>query len=329
MQPKLYVKLFLSLFGLLLLLASGYIYYFYKHYPIPITNRISFDAKLKFIREHIDPDKVDTIIVGSSIGMNNILGSVLQKNSKEVRYALNLSVYEATALEAEQILELSDAFPNLKRILYSVQYSDLPHPYTYKDYDPETLKKYIRHDLSPLAFLKLVFQACNNLPFCYERAKKWEQEHMQPDQFTSLIFDKSGSVPLEIYRKEKVGGRWHIPHPGVMHPKSFQAIARMIEKAKKKGICFYVVHQPYRTPLYEKHAPVRGALEYFDKHIRAIIKNEKWGALIRIQPLFMDDSHFADRTHLNIKGSTKVSKYVAQKIDTIEKEKPCSLQERK
>lgn len=314
LEPKTYVKIFFTLFGVLLLAAVGYVYDFSKHYPVPITNRISFDAKLKFIRDHIDPDKVDTIIVGSSIGMNNLLGSVLEDNAKTIHSALNLSVYEATTLEAEQILQLSDAFPNLKRILYSVQYSDTPHPYKYKNYDPETLKKYIRHELSWVAFFKLMFHACNNLLFCYERGKKWEVEHRKPDQFTSLIFDRTGSVPLEIYREKEVGGRWYLPHPGIMAGQSFAAMARIAKKSQQKGIDFYVVHQPYRQELYDKHKNVRGAMKHFDKKVLQAI-TPYGGKLITLQQLHLENKYCADRTHLNRKGSTIVSKYVAKKID--------------
>jgi len=70
-------------------LAAGYVYDFTKNFPPPITKRISFDAKLKFIREQIDPDKIDTIIVGSSIGLNNVIGSILEEDSKKVKHALN------------------------------------------------------------------------------------------------------------------------------------------------------------------------------------------------------------------------------------------------
>ena len=320
LQPKTYVKIFFALFGVLLIGAVWYVYDFSKHYPVPITNRISFDAKLKFIRDHIDPDKVDTIIVGSSIGMNNLLGSVLENHAQTIHSVVNLSVYEATTLEAEQILQLSDAFPNLKYILYSVQYSDTPHPYKYENYDPETLKKYIRHELSWIGFFKLMFHACNNLVFCYERGEKWEEEHMQRDQFTSLIFDTTGSVPLEIYRGKEVGGRWYLPHPGIMAPQSFAAMARIAQKAQHKGIDFYVVHQPYRQELYDKHKNVRGAMAYFDTQVLKAI-TPYGGKLITLQHLHLENKYCADRTHLNRKGSTIVSKYVAKKIDEYAKER--------
>jgi len=296
-NPKKYLIIFFTILILLFALSVAYIYNFNKHYPAPITNRISLDAKLKFIRENINPDEIDTIIVGSSIGMNNIIGSILEKSSKRVKHALNLSVYEATTLEAEQLLELSSAFPNLKRVIYSAQYSDFPHPYRYKDYDANKLRRYIRHELSFVSYLKLMFKACNNLLFCYERSNKWESKHQKANQFTSLIFDHTASVPLKIYRKEKVGGRWYLPHPGIMHGESFNALERLSKKFKKIGVQFYLAHQPYRPELYKKHKSVRGAVEYFDK--KSEPRLVKYGAkLIKLQNVKLDNSDFADRTHL-------------------------------
>ena len=318
MNSKTYLKILFSILVSIMSLAIAYAVDFSTKYPIPITNRISFDAKLKFIREQIDPDKIDTIIVGSSIGMNNVLGSVLEKNSKKVKHALNLSVYEATTLQVEQILELSDAFPNLERIIYSAQYSDFPHARRYKEYDPELLRRYIRKELSPPALSKLHFNACNNLMFCQKRGETWEKKHTQSNKFTYLGFDHTGSVPLKIYSKKGVGGRWYLPHPGIMNHESFNAVGRMAQKAQEKGIKYYVAHQPYREPLVKKHKSVRDALIYFDDSIDKIMKKYN-GTLIRLQKLHLNDDYHADRSHLNDKGSAIVSQEIGRIIDQIEK----------
>ncbi len=317
MNSKIYLKRLFGIFTLILFIAVGYVTYFNTHYPIPITDHISFDAKLKFTREKIDPDKVDTLIIGSSIGLNDLLGSVMEKESKKIKKVLNFSIYGATTLQAEQIMALMDAFPHLKRIIYSVQYSDMPHTWKFKDYDPQTLVKYMRHELNPFAYLKLVFHACSNLAFCYEREKKWIPDHMRTNTFESLIFDSSGSVPLHIYGKDIIHHRWHLPHPGIMHGESFRSVGRMAKKAKEHNVKFYVVHQPYRQPLYDKHKSVRDAMAYFDSKVTEMIK-PYGGRLIRIQPLHLGDKYFSDRTHLNDKGSPIVSQYVAREIDKLE-----------
>ena len=319
LQAKRYLQIFFGVLALLIFAAVVYVYNFTKHYPPPFTNRISLDAKLQFVRNKIDVNTIDTFIVGSSIGLNNAIGSVLEKESNRVAHAINFSVYEATTLEAEQLVKLSYAFPNLKRIIYSVQYSDLPHPWRYKNFNAKEYRGFIDHTLSLPRVLKMYFKACNNLLFCYERSQKWEREHMQPDKFTSLLFDHTGSVPLKIYKQEGVGGRWYLPHPPIMHGESFKAIARMAKEAQKRGIHFYVAHQPYRPELYKKHKSVRDGIAYFDEKVTQAIK-EYNGTLIKLQNLPLNNSHFADRTHLNDKGSAISSKAIAEAIDRVEKE---------
>ena len=143
---------------------------------------------------------------------------------------------------------------------------------------------------------------------------------MQSNKFESLLFDASGSVPLHIYGKDIIEHRWRLPHPGIMHSESFRAVARMAKKAKEHGWRFYLVHQPYRKPLYEKHKDVRNAIAYFDIKVQEAMK-PYGGVLIRTQPLGLGDAYFSDRTHLNDKGSPVVSEYVAHQIDKIEKSK--------
>lgn len=313
-----YLKILFSILGIILAMTVVYAIDFSKKYPLPITNRISFDAKLKFIREHIDTDAVDTIIVGSSIGLNNIQGTYLEKASEKCKNVLNLSIYEATTLQVEQLLKLTDAFPHLKRIIYSAQYSDFPHLNVLKDYDPKFLIKYIRHELNPIEEQAVRLRACNNISFCMKREAEWEEKHMQNNKFEYLGFDASGSVPLHIYGKDIINHRWRMPQPGIMHPKSFEAVYRMAKRAGEKKVKFYLAHQPYRQPLYDKHKKVRDAMAYFDKRINDIF-TEVEGTLIVLQDLHLSDDYFSDRTHLNDKGSILTAEAIATFIDKVEK----------
>jgi len=313
-----YLKQLFIAIAIIVALSIAYISYFVRHYPVPITDHISLDAKIKFIRENIDPDKVDTLILGSSIGLNDIQGTYLEQYSKKAKYVVNLSVYGATTLEVEQLFELRKAFPNLERIIYSVQYSDLPHEWMFQSYKPKLLISYMRHELSFVSYIRLLFHACNNIFFCITRQNEWQEKHMQSNKFEYLGFDRTGSVPLHIYGKDIISHRWRLPQPGIMSPKSFAAIERMTLKSKQENIVFYVAHQPYRKPLYVQYESVRNAMHYFDTNIEKIFDKTNSGFLIKLQTLGLDDRFFSDRTHLNDKGSVKTAKYIACYIDKTE-----------
>jgi len=318
MRNQTYLRILFSVLAVIMLVTVAYTLEFSQKYPLPVTNRISFDAKLKFVREHINPDSVDTIIIGSSIGLNNIQGSYLQKVSSKCKSVLNLSVFEATALQAEQLSQLTDAFPKLERIIYSAQYSDFPHLKVFKDFDPKFLMKYMRNELNPLEYEALILRSCNNISFCLNREKEWVPKHMQKNKFEYLGFDASGSVPLSIYGDDIIKHRWRLPQPGIMHGKSFEAVYRMAQKASEKKIHFYLAHQPYRKPLFDKHKTVREAMHYFDKRINDIF-SQVGGHLIVLQNLHLGDQYFADRTHLNDKGSMMTARAIGKFIDKTEK----------
>jgi len=317
LKNKTYLRTLFTILLVIAIVSVAYIIDFSKKYPIPLTSRISLDAKLKFILENIEPDRVDTIIVGSSIGLNNIQGSYLEKFSSKCNTVLNLSVYEATTLQVEQLLELTEAFPNLKRIIYSAQYSDFPHLKIFKEYDSKFLIKYIRKELNPFTYVKTILESCQDLKFCINRADVWKDEHQMSNKFTYLGFDSTGSVPLHIYGDDIIQHRWKNPHPGIMHSKSFAALERMSHKAKNSNIKFYLAHQPYRKPLFDSNEKVRNAIHYFDSMSnKALIKHD--GKLIKLQELNLNDEYFADRTHLNDKGSIITAKAIGKFIDKSE-----------
>ena len=319
MSSRSYLKILLGTLGLILAAAVVYVLWFTQHYPLPVTSRISFDAKIKFVREHIDPDQVDTIIVGSSIGLNDVQGAYLQKASSRCRHVLNLSVYEASAFQVEQLLELTDAFPNLKRVIYSAQFSDFPYPSRFKDYDPKFLGRYMRHELNPLEYGRLLFRSCRDLSFCFHRQMEWHEKHGLNNKFTYLGFDATGSVPLHIYGKDIIAYRWRTPHPPNRNRAAYQAVDRMSKRAEERGIKFYFIQQPYREPLVQGYKHVRESMAYFSEHIGKIMKKNGGYFFSLYKALHLPDKYFADRSHLNDQGSRIGAEAIGRFIDAHEK----------
>ena len=324
LQPKRYVQILFLILGIIVTSTMGYAYYFSKNYPLPFTNRISFDAKIKFIREHIDVTKIDTIVVGSSIGLNNVQGAYLEKASKRCKHVLNLSVFEASPVQVEQLLMLEDAFPNLKRIIYSAQFSDFQHASSFKDYHPKWIRLYISHKLTPVAETKFLADAAKNITFLKHREKKWKKEHLQSNKFTYLGFDHTGSVPLHIFEKDTHNNpfnarRWNNPHGSRYVAKAFEALDRISKDAYKKGIKFYMVQQPYRQELIKKYKHIPMELNMFLHRITKIVTKNHGKVLSLYKELPLDDAYFADRSHLNEKGSRLSAEAIGKFIDQQEK----------
>lgn len=320
MNSKHYLKILFGSFSILLTLAVAYVYYFSSYYPLPITDRISFDAKIKFVRDHINPNKVDTLIVGSSIGLNNIQGVYLEKGSKKCNGVLNFSVYEASAFQVNQLLELRHAFPNLKRVIYSAQFSDFQPAGRYNKLDPTFLMHYLRKELSYVVYLKLLFNSCKNIFFCINRQMGWKEKHGENSKFTFLGFDHTGSVPLHIYGNDIIQRRWQHPHGPLQVPATFKAVKRIANKLQKDGIKFYFVQQPYRQPLtIDKYKYIGDVIGQFAQRIQKIIHPYNGAFLSLHEKLNLDDKYFADRSHLNDQGSILSAEAIGKFIDEREK----------
>ena len=312
---KKYIRLLFLSLGATVLASILYSLFFIHNCPLPITNRISLDAKLKFIKDNIDKKQIDTIVVGSSIGLNNVRGEVLQKDCRECKHVLNLSVYEASPLEVEDVLKLVNLFPNLKRVLYSAQFPDFAEASRFSNYDPDIIETYLDGKFTPISKISFLFHMCQNIFFCIQREWDFRHKHSHNNQFGYLGFDKTGSVPLHIYGKDIIKSRWEQPHWTKQSPENYQALSRIAQKLKKEHIGFYFVIQPYRKPMLEQYPQLQKALSSFSEKTRQITKKSGGNFLNLNETLPLDDSNFADRSHLNDKGSAMATKAIAEFIN--------------
>ncbi len=296
--------------------AYIYIYIYAKSYPIPIFHRISLDAKLMFLRDMKDKEHIDTIIIGSSIGLNNIQGIVLEESSVKVKHALNISAFSLVVMQVEQFLEIISLFPNVSRVIYSAQFPDFELPLVFENYDIDFAKKYINLDKGSID-ITYSFYAYKYFTKCLERHNRWS-ELMKNNRYTYLGFDRTGSAPLHVYGNDISKRRWETPHSASPIKESYLSLERMVKKTKKDGIKFYFVIQPYRASLVKKSEHVRSTLISFDQDAKKTVLHNGGKFLNLHKQLHLSDDYFADRTHLNDKGSAATAEAIGQFIDQSE-----------
>ena len=318
LNQKVYLKLLFAILTFIGISVMAYSVNFAKNYPLPIIDHISFDAKIKFIRDHVDIENIDTVVVGSSLALNNVQGVVLEENSKKCKHVLNLSVWSIDAPQVEQILELTSVFPNLERIIYSGQFTSFNFGRKFKKFDSKFLKKYMTNTLNPLAYTAFVANACKDLSFCKKREEEWKKEHMDNKKFSYLDFDHTGSAPLHIYGKDIIKSRWERSDGAVQNHAGLKALARIAKKAQDDNIKFYFVQQPYRQAMIDKHANVAKIMKTFPVSITNIIKKYDGVFLNLHEKVHLSDAYFADRSHLNNKGSKIATEEIAKFIDKSE-----------
>ena len=321
LSSKSYLKVLFLILGSIVTTTVAYSYYVAKQYtaPLPVTNRISFDAKIQFIREHIDPKEIDTLVVGSSLALNNVQGIILEQDSKKIKAVLNLSMWSIGAPQVEQLLELSDAFPNLKRIIYSGQFSDFGNKLVFKNFDSDFIESYMTNSLNPIEYSSFILNSCKDVSFCQKRQKEWSTKYSMKTKFSYLKFDHTGSAPLHVYGKDIIQKRWREAHIPVQMPEAFQALIRIAKKASNDNVKFYFIQQPYRQPLIDAHPGVKHVMKKFANTVNALISKEGGKFLNLHEKLHFNDDYFSDRSHLNDKGSKIGSKEIAKFIDKSEK----------
>jgi hypothetical protein len=241
---------------MLLIIFGGafiYIYIYAKSYPIPLFHRLSLDAKIKFVKDMSDRDRIDTIIGGSSIGLNNLQGIVLESSSQKVKHVVNLSALGLQPTQVEQLSELFSLFPNTKRVIYSAQFEDWSGVHLFGDKEVDFARKYILvgKDTIDLSYTMYTFK---HLIEFVKRHWEWEKRYVPNNTNHGLSFDRTGSVPLNMYG-EDINHKMFVTPPidNRLFKEDFLALERMIKGLKSKNIRFYFVAEPYRQYMIDHY----------------------------------------------------------------------------
>ena len=317
LSNKKYVEILTMVLLLIFMGSFIYVYYFSKYYPIPFTHRISLDDKFRFIRDMPNKENIDTIIIGSSLGLNNIQGAALENNSSTVKHVLNISAYGLKTTEVEKQLEIISIFPHIKRVIYSTQFPDFSDAFTFDTYDLEFIKTYIVLGKNHID-LAHVFYAFKNIIEFSKNQWNWDKKY-KGDMFNfGLAFDHTGSIPLKIYGDKINKKKFFEPHPLNQDSKNFNALKRISDKLQKENIKFYFIVDPYRQPLLDKYKNLKQTMQTFILKTDKIIKQNN-AFFLNLHPiLHLEDKYFVDRFHLNEHGSLLTSEALAKFIDTNE-----------
>lgn len=304
----------LSIFGG----AFIYVYIYAKSYPIPLFHRISLDAKMKFVRDMTDRDRIDTIIVGSSIGLNNIQGIVLEDSSQEVKHVLNLSALGLSPTHVEQLSELFSLFPNTKRVIYSAQFEDWSEAFLFDDKEVDFAREYIHLGKGNIDLTYSLYTFKHLIEFA-KNHWKWEKEYAPNNTNHGLTFDRTGSVPLNMYGKD-INHKMFASEPlnTYLRKEDFLAVKIMIKELQSKNIHFYFIAEPYRQYMIDTYDNIRIAREKFVQKIQKITISNGGKFIDLHNKLHLSDDYFADRQHVNSNGSALTAKEVAAFIDTNE-----------
>jgi hypothetical protein len=257
--------------------------------------------------------------MGSSIGLNNIDGAVLEKESKSVIRLLNMSAFSMEVSHMSQLVPLLEMFPNLKRLIYSAQSLDFAGGSSFDKPNIKRIKEYIKlgKENSNLSY---AFLAYKNFVNIVKRRWTWKEEHLAHNKFENLDYDYTGSAGLDIYGDDIIARRWTNPFVMPTVNKSYIALDGMIKTLQKRGIKFYFVIEPYRHALVKSDKKLKKILDDFHHKAKKVVKKNNQNFINFYRKLHLPDKYFADRIHLNNRGNVIIAKEISKWIDTNEKE---------
>ena len=315
-------KTYVKILSLMLLIIFGgafiYVYVYAKSYPIPLFHRISLDAKMRFVRDMSDRERIDTIIVGSSIGLNNIQGIILENSSQKVKHVINLSALGLQTTQVEQLSKLYSLFPNTKRVIYSAQFEDWSGAHLLGDAEVDFAREYILLGENTIDLSYTMYTYKHFIEFARHHWE-WAKKYAPNNTNHGLSFDRTGSVPLNMYG-EDINHKMFITPPAntLLYKEDYLALERMIKDLQSQNIRFYFVAEPYRQYMIDHYVDIRIARKEFIRKTEEITISNGGKFIDLHKKLHLGDEYFADREHLNSKGSILTAREVSRFIDANE-----------
>jgi len=284
-------------------------------YPLPVFSHVSLDAKLKFLNQTDRTITADTIITGSSVGVDNINGVLLEELSRSSHEVLNYSAWGLNPVQIEQLLPVMLENRNIRRIIYAVTPGDFTRSDPLANYDERFIRNYIYNTLSVFDHLFLLNKAANNHRAYWKTIRNWKTKLQNEHIVTSLLFDRTGGVALDIHGND-VDHKLpkHAGHQQ-LDDAAFQALERIMQAVAGRNIRLYFTMTPQRQEQQDKD--IKSAVDFslFSERARKIVEFNQGYFLDMHARMELGDQYFADRLHLNDEGASAVSEVLAGIID--------------
>lgn len=301
-----WLKIWFFTFFFLLIGSFLLIIYLNKFVNVPLrfTNSISFDAKLNFLKKSGKLYDTEILIIGSSMGLNNIDSQILSDklNNKNV---LNISSWGLKVQEVFDLLKLIN-LSKIKTIIYLNQYFDF-YGESINDYNKDSVKKYLNNEFNLIPY----FNTFNTLSDNFKDYVLWEKRYINNNYYNNLRFNDYGDVKLSISENNINIKRWSEIVNTRDLKNNFDSFENMIKFLNKNKIELVVVTTPYRKEFFS----IDKFINQYNAYLMKILDfNKEYDfKYINLQnSLKLADTFFVDSSHLNFKGAELVSKKIVE-----------------
>jgi len=271
--------------------------------PLRFSNSISYDVKLNFIRESKLLENANTLVVGSSMALNNIDGNRIVNKAKKIRKIANLGSWALQSSEVLQLLKLIN-LDEVEYIIYATQYLDFEEKRRSKIDDLE-VESYLNNEfiLSPYV------TTLTSIPTNISNYTKYADIYLNPNKYTYLKYDKTGGINLNFSDKYIDKERWESIDKEVytLDEACFDDLVTLSKLARSKGIKLIVLTTPYRASMMENNGNLSEIYTSYVEKVKILSKKHGFAYFNTHDTLNLDDKYFVDGIHLKKHGAALVS----------------------
>ncbi len=304
MNEKQWLKVYIisSIFCIMFLLVSIIILN-EKGRPLRFSNSICYDAKLNYIHKNQELlAKAKTIVIGSSMGLNNIDSDLLDKTI--FHDVINLSSWGLQIGEVYQLLKLIN-LSNIKYIIYPTQYIDFTSKKE-KTINKIEVKKFLYHKFSLYPYFYTLSSFSRNL----RNNINYSKLYLNKNNYTYLCFDKSGDVNYNFDNSSYIDKKlWSKPYLEQLNLQTFQTLIQLNNYIKSIGAKLIVVITPLRAEIL-KNTKTKDNYDIYCKKLKSLSSTNHYLYINTNSILNLKDIYFIDKSHLNNKGAEIISKTI-------------------
>ncbi|NVN89337.1 MAG: hypothetical protein HXX11_01925 [Desulfuromonadales bacterium] len=278
-----------------------------SRYPPTITNSLSFDAKIKFLRQNRHLFDSRTVIAGSSMCLNNIDADFLRRTVSEAGPLVNLGAWGLQLDETRYFLGFFlEHAPRVRTVVLIGQAVDFGESRAEQFFNRSEVWSYITGQESILQSIKHF-----NLLKAIKNWQSYDQLNRTHRQYEGLLFDETGTALLDISPTERKKRRWDsYGLSPVVNKDALGDLEKLCKEMRGKGLRFIFVIPPVRQE-YRQHAESLRILTAFKQRTSEILARNGGQFVDGDEKLALQDDCFIDMMHLNQRGARRVAELLA------------------
>jgi hypothetical protein len=306
-MKKLFIKIFMLFISLIIVLYVFSVFYKWKGIEPILTNSVSFDAKILYLREQ-KIDNIDLIALGSSMTLNNVNSDVIVSAIGKHSY-FNFSSWALKIADIEYLIKFIVPKYKPKCILLTSSVIDFENHII-----PVDIPRYFEISMFLSRKFDLYFYIKNpQYGELIDRNNEIERFRSITDKYQKLTFDKYGGISLNVPKQNIEASRWEINFSPPQE-NQFEALNNLAKLASDYNIKLVFVQVPIKKDYYRKPEDQKILISYFERTKNIVTSNNQVYLNFHDEEIFKD-SLFCDVFHLNSSASEYFTNLIVEKIN--------------